>query len=668
MKKLLLVYILFFSFSSIVYAQTETPVTWSSSFEKINETEYDLILTAAIIPGWHLYSQHTEEGGSLPIIIRKGNESEGFTLLGKAIESDTIKKYSPVFEVYESFFDNKAVLKQRIAVNTASINEVSLNLTGQVCKEVNGVCIQIDEDFTFTLKGKATEKEKVVLDEKSKLLSAKLQLDLKNTELLKNANDGSSSENSSLLNIFILGFFGGLLALLTPCVFPMIPLTVSFFTKQSKNKKKGISNAVLYGLFIVIIYILLSIPFHFLDSLDPEILNNISTNVWLNIFFFAILVFFAFSFFGYYELTLPASWGNKMDSASGIGGIIGVFFMALTLAIVSFSCTGPILGSLLAGSLSSDGGAMQLTAGMSGFGLALALPFALFALFPGWLNSLPKSGGWLNTTKVVLGFLELAFAFKFLSNADLVEHWGILKREIFIGIWIVIFVGLALYLFAKIKFKHDSPIKKLSFSRVSFGVLVIAFVVYLIPGTMKNPAWNLSLLSGFPPPQFYSIYEKDTECPLGLNCFKDFDEGLQYATENNKPILLDFTGWACVNCRKMEENVWVENDIFRLINEDYVLISLYVDDKKELPENDQFNFIKKNGRLKKIQTVGDKWATFQVINFKTASQPYYVLMSPDLEILHTAQQYTDRDTYYNWLKEGLEKVKLTDTFCDSCSV
>lgn len=657
MKKLLLVYILFFSFSSIVYAQTETPVTWSSSFEKINETEYDLILTATIIPGWHLYSQHTEEGGSLPIIIRKGAETENFKLLGKAIESDTIKKYSPVFEVYESYFDNKAILKQRIAVNTASVNEVSLNLTGQVCKEVNGVCIQIDEDFTFTLKGKAKEKEKVVLDEKSKTFSKKLQLDLKNSALLKNANDSDSDENSSLLNIFILGFFGGLLALLTPCVFPMIPLTVSFFTKQSHNKKKGISNAILYGLFIVIIYILLSIPFHFLDSLDPEILNNISTNVWLNIFFFAILVFFAFSFFGYYELTLPASWGNKMDSASGIGGIIGVFFMALTLAIVSFSCTGPILGSLLAGSLSSDGGAMQLTAGMSGFGLALALPFALFALFPGWLNSLPKSGGWLNTTKVVLGFLELAFAFKFLSNADLVEHWGILKREIFIGIWIVIFVGLALYLFAKIKFKHDSPIKKLSFSRISFGILVVAFVVYLIPGTMKNPTWNLSLLSGFPPPQFYSIYEKDTDCPLGLNCFKDFDKGLQYATENNKPILLDFTGWACVNCRKMEENVWVESDIFRLINEDYVLISLYVDDKKELPENDQFNFIKKNGRLKKIQTVGDKWATFQVINFKTASQPYYVLMSPDLEILHTAQQYTDRDTYYNWLKEGLEKFK-----------
>ncbi len=655
MKKLLLLFALLFSFSSVVNAQTETPVTWSSTFEKISETEYDLIMTANIIPGWHLYSQFTEEGGSLPIIIKKGDETANFKLVGKAVESDTIKKFSDVFEVYESYFDNSAVLKQRILLNDTTINEVNLNLTGQVCKEINGVCIQIDEDFTFTFKGKASVKEKVVLDEKSKLLSDKLRLDLKNTEILKNENESSSDGNSSLLNIFLLGFAGGLLALLTPCVFPMIPLTVSFFTKQSQNKKKGITNAILYGLFIVIIYILLSIPFHFLDSLDPEILNNISTNVWLNIFFFAILVFFAFSFFGYYEITLPASWGNKLDSASGIGGIIGIFFMALTLAIVSFSCTGPILGSLLAGSLTSDGGAMQLTAGMSGFGLALALPFALFALFPGWLNSLPKSGGWLNTTKVVLGFLELAFAFKFLSNADLVEHWGLLKREIFIGIWIVIFVGLALYIFAKIKFPHDSKIKKLSFSRVSFGVLVIAFVVYLIPGTMKNPTWDLRLLSGFPPPQFYSIYETDTDCPLGLNCFKDFDEGLQFATKNNKPILLDFTGWACVNCRKMEENVWVENDIFTIINEDYVLISLYVDDRKELPEDAQFNFIKKNGNLKKIQTIGDKWATFQAINFKSASQPYYVLMSPDLEILHAAQQYTDRDTYYNWLKEGLEK-------------
>jgi thiol:disulfide interchange protein len=485
-----------------------------------------------------------------------------------------------------------------------------------------------------------------------------LHLNLRNTSLLKNDMDGDTKSSNGLFGIFLLGFVGGLLALLTPCVFPMIPLTVSFFTKQSKNKKKGIFNAILYGFFIVFIYILLSLPFHFLDNLDPEILNTISTNVWLNIFFFVVLVFFAFSFFGFYEITLPSSWGNKMDSASSVGGIIGIFFMALTLAIVSFSCTGPILGSLLASSLTSDGGATQLTAGMSGFGLALALPFALFALFPSWLNSLPKSGGWLNTTKVVLGFLELALAFKFLSNADLVAHWDLLKREVFIGIWIVIFIGLALYLFAKIKFPHDSPIKKLSFSRLSFGVLIVSFIIYISPGVLKNPTWNLSLLSGFPPPLFYSIYEQESDCPLGLNCYKDFDEGLAAAKESNKPILLDFTGWACVNCRKMEENVWSEQDIYQTLKDDYILISLYVDDnEKELPAAQQFDFLKKNGKVKKIKTIGDKWSTFQVINFKNASQPYYILMNADLEILNTPQQYTDRDTYFRWLQKGIETFK-----------
>src|SRR5690606_23021610 len=322
-----------------------------------------------------------------------------------------------------------------------------------------------------------------------------------------------------------------LIALLTPCVFPMIPLTVSFFTKQSGNKKKGISNAVLYGVFIVGIYMALSVPFHFLDSIAPEILNNISTNVWLNVIFFIIFVVFAFSFFGYFELTLPHSWGNKMDSASGAGGIIGIFFMALTLAIVSFSCTGPILGSLLAGSLSNDGGATQLTVGMTGFGVALALPFALFALFPNMLKSLPRSGGWMTTTKVVLGFLELAMAFKFLSNADLVEHWGLLKREVFIGIWIVIFILLALYLFGVIRFPHDGPKKKLGLPRIGLGVLVVAFVAYLIPGLSNTEESNLKLLSGFPPPVFYSLYQKASDCPLGLNCFKDFDQGLAYAKE-----------------------------------------------------------------------------------------------------------------------------------------
>ncbi|EAQ43040.1 protein-disulfide reductase DsbD [Polaribacter sp. MED152] len=649
MKKFITLFIFLTVF--LAKAQTESdPIKIEASINKISETEYDVIFNAKLFKGWYLYSQYNPEDASLPLEVSIPEGATGYKLIGNPKEEDTFKKYSDVWEVEEIVFKDKARITQRIQLTNKDITQIKINFFGQVCETA---CINIDENFTISLSG-AVLAETIVLDEKSKLLTQNLKLDLKNKALLRSNSDVDTTSSNGLFSIFFLGFVGGLLALLTPCVFPMIPLTVSFFTKQTNNKRKGIFRAVLYGFFIVFIYILLSLPFHFLDNLDPEILNTISTNVWLNIFFFAVLVFFAFSFFGFYEITLPSSWGNKMDSASSVGGILGIFFMALTLAIVSFSCTGPILGSLLAGSLTADGGATQLTAGMTGFGLALALPFALFALFPNWLNALPKSGGWMNTTKVVLGFLELALAFKFLSNADLVAHWDLLKREVFIAIWIIIFIGLALYLFAKIKFPHDSPIKKLSFSRVSFGVLVIAFIVYLAPGVLKNPTWNLSLLSGFPPPQFYSIYEQENNCPLGLDCYKDFDEGLAKAKAVNKPILLDFTGWACVNCRKMEENVWSELDIFRLLKNDYILISLYVDDnEKELPENQQFNFLKENGKLKQIKTVGDKWSTFQVINFKNASQPYYVLLSPDLEVLNTAQQYTDRDTYYAWLKDGL---------------
>ena len=647
-------FITFFILLSSLFLSAQTadePIKLETSVQKISETEYDIVFSAALFKGWYLYSQYNPDEASLPLEITIQANETGYELVGKATEKDTFAKYSDIWEKEEIVFKEKAIITQRIQLTNKEITQIKLNFFGQVCETA---CINIDENFTVSLAGK-TVNEVISIDEKSQNLSKKLQLDLKNTSLLKNSTTTNSDTSNGLFSIFLLGFVGGLLALLTPCVFPMIPLTVSFFTKQSENKKKGVFNAILYGFFIVLIYILLSLPFHFLDNLDPEILNTISTNVWLNIFFFVVLVFFAFSFFGFYEITLPSSWGNKMDSASSVGGLIGIFFMALTLAIVSFSCTGPILGSLLAGSLTSDGGATQLTAGMTGFGLALALPFALFALFPSWLNSLPKSGGWLNTTKVVLGFLELALAFKFLSNADLVAHWDLLKREVFIGIWIVIFIGLALYLFAKIKFPHDSPIKKLSFSRGSFGVLVISFIIYISPGVMKNPTWNLSLLSGFPPPQFYSIYEQETACPLGLNCYDDFEEGLAAAKEINKPILLDFTGWACVNCRKMEENVWSEPDIYQLLKEDYILISLYIDDnEKELPIAQQFDFLKKNGKVKRIETVGDKWSTFQVINFKNASQPFYVLLSPDLEVLNSSQQYTDRDTYYNWLQEGLK--------------
>ena len=655
MKKSLL--LLLFLFSLSTHSQTaDNPIVWKSSIHKVSETEYDAIFTATLFKAWHLYSQYNPENASqaLEILIPEGKT--GYKLVGKAKESKTHKEYSEIWEKEEVFFKDTATITQRIVLLKSNISSIVLEVYGQVCKQA---CMQIDEKFSFSLDGRKLKKEVIVLDDKSKNLTKKLQLDLKNTALLQIENKTAAASGNSLFNIFILGFVGGLLALFTPCVFPMIPLTVSFFTKESQHKVKGIINAISYGIFIVFIYMLLSVPFHLIDGLDPSILNTISTNIWLNMFFFVILVFFALSFFGFYEITLPSSWGTKMDAASDIGGFIGIFFMALTLAIVSFSCTGPILGSLLAGSLGTVGNpAFQLSAGMTGFGLALALPFALFALFPNFLSALPKSGGWLNTTKVVLGFLELAFAFKFLSNSDLVGHWDLLKREVFMGLWIVIFSGLALYLFGKIKFPHDSLIKKLSFSRISFGIFVFAFVIYLIPGTFKNPTWNLSLLSGFPPPQFYSIYEQKSDCPLGLNCYKDFEEGMLVAKENNKPILLDFTGWACVNCRKMEENIWSDPAIYNLLKNEYILISLYVDDnEKELPKAAQFDFIKANGKIKKIKTFGDKWSTFQVINFKNASQPYYILMNSDLEILNSPQQYTDIETYKNWLIKGIENYK-----------
>jgi thiol:disulfide interchange protein DsbD len=446
---------------------------------------------------------------------------------------------------------------------------------------------------------------------------------------------------------------GGLFALLTPCVFPMIPLTVSFFT-NSNSKSNSKFNAITYGLFIIGIYLSLSIPFHFLDSIDPEILNSISTNAGLNIFFFIVFVLFAFSFFGFYEITIPSKWVNSIDSKSNsIGGLIGIFFMALTLVLVSFSCTGPILGSLLVGSISSQGGAIQLTIGMLGFGVALALPFTIFALFPNLLSTLPKSGRWMNTFKVILGFLELGFAFKFLSNADLVEHWGILKREVFIGIWVLISFSLSMYLVGAYKFPHETKNVKRSNFNFILGFFVLGFSVYLFPALLQNGSDKARLLSGFTPPAFYSIYNKSNDCPLGFTCFKDFDSGLSYAKSQNKPILLDFTGWACVNCRRIEENVWTDPQVYNLINDNFVLISLYVDDRKELDVKDYIKLKYKSGKEKVIKTVGEKGATFQAINFKSASQPYYVLLDTDLRILNKPIQYTSKDKYLNWLIEGL---------------
>lgn len=656
MRSLVLFLGLFF-INLITFAQTdENPAIWSHEVHKISDTEYELVFKGKIMDGWHVYSQYTAEGGSLPSEFTFEKAGEDYELIGKTAESETIKEYSDIFEVEETFFKKEAIFTQRIKLLNPEVNQISANLFYQICKEV---CLPVDEFFQISLDGSGFVAEETSLDERSVALGESLKVDLKNKTLLSQSGVADSEGKSNLLVIFGLGFIGGLIALLTPCVFPMIPLTVSFFTKQSQNKSKGIANALLYGFFIVLIYFLLSLPFHLFNSVDSQILNTIATNIWLNVFFFVIFVFFAFSFFGYYELTLPSSWANKMDSASSkVGGGLGIFFMALTLAIVSFSCTGPILGGLLGSTTLAEGNvATNLTSGMVGFGLALALPFALFAMFPAWLNSLPKSGGWMTTVKVVLGFLELALAFKFLSNADLVGNWGIFKREIFIGIWVVLFILMTLYLFGIFRFPHDGPKKNLSPARKLTGIASLAFTAYLILGLFNIS--NLKLLSGFPPPSFYSVVETESDCPLGLDCFKDFEVGVAYAQEANKPILLDFTGWACVNCRKMEENVWSDSKVYPLLKEDYVLISLYVDDRKELPESEQFDFKFDNGRVKAIETIGQKWGTFQTVNFNAASQPYYVLLSPNLEILNEAVQYVDAETYEEWLKSGLEKHHLS---------
>lgn len=653
MKQIVIFIILLFSSLSAYSQNDDTPVLWSQETNKISETEYELIMTGKIADEWHVYSQFTPEGGALPTEFTYKNAGVDYDLIGSTKESETFTAYSDIFEVDETFFKKTATFTQKIKLLNTSVRQIDANIFYQVCKEV---CIMGDNDFSFVLDGGEAVITEKSIDARSAAMTEALKLDLKHKERLIDEKVAQKQSGSGIWGIFGLGFLGGLIALLTPCVFPMIPLTVSFFTKQSQNKSKGIANALLYGFFIVLIYFLLSLPFHVFDSVDSQILNTIATNIWLNITFFIIFVFFAFSFFGYYELTLPNSWANKMDEASTkAGGIIGIFFMAVTLAIVSFSCTGPILGGLLGSTALAEGDvATNLSAGMLGFGTALALPFALFALFPAWLNSLPKSGGWMTTVKVILGFLELALAMKFLSNADLVGHWGILKREIFIGIWIILFVLLALYLFGVFRFPHDGPKQKLSIPRKGIGVLSMAFALYLALGLSKTI--DLKLF-GFLPPDFYTVATQENDCPLGLNCFKDFDEGVAYAKKVNKPILLDFTGWACVNCRKMEENVWSESDIYPILKEEYILISLYVDDRKELSEEEQFDFKYESGRVKTIETIGQKWGTFQTLNFNAASQPYYVLLSPDLEVLNTAVQYTDRDSYLDWLNLGLEKYK-----------
>ena len=645
-------YFILIILSEFVFSQN--PVIFETQVNSLGEDKFELVTNATIEKGWRLYSQNLPKGGAIPTEFIFDNSSSSFDLLGSTKESKSISKFDPIFNMEQTYFESKSTFTQEILL-LKEIETINVKIAYQACDDI--VCIFREADLIFNIDGSKLEIENEDLTSLVFNENNPLYVKFKDKELLSTVSDSSNSFSSnSYFNLMILGFIGGLLALLTPCVFPMIPLTVSFFSNSS-SKSNSKFNAFLYGFFIISIYLALSIPFHFLDSIDPEILNSISTNATLNIIFFIVFILFAFSFFGFYEITVPSSWINSIDSKSNsIGGFIGIFFMALTLVLVSFSCTGPILGSLLVGSISSQGGAIQLTIGMLGFGFALALPFTIFALFPNLLSSLPKSGRWMNTFKVILGFLELGFAFKFLSNADLVEHWGIIKREIFIGIWFLIFLLMSIYMLGFFRFPHETMKLKTSRFNISLGLIFLGTALYLFPALLPSGSDKARLLSGFSPPSFYSVYQKSNDCPLGLNCFKDFDSGLSYAQSQDKPILLDFTGWACVNCRRIEENVWTDPEIFKIINEEFILISLYVDDRKDLDPENQITLKYKSGKTKFIKTIGDKAATFQAINFKSASQPYYVLISPDLRILNKPIQYTSRDNYLSWLNEGLNSL------------
>jgi thiol:disulfide interchange protein DsbD len=622
--------------SVILQAQdTSSIFKWKISSKKISDKTYELIFSTNVT-GWQLYAPDQLLNDVATTEIQFGDSTIQL--------SGIIANESPVKTIQSSIFNaqvriNEGPVTWRQIVKFSDI--VPANLQGTLSYTYG----RNDEfypatpyNFSVLLEGGSTSTARIKIP----------GLDIKNPAV--NIGDGDAADKS-LMGIFLLGFIGGLIALITPCVFPLIPLTVSFFTKRSGSKTKGIRNAFFYGFSIFIIYVILSLPFHIVDQTDPEVLNNISTNVWLNLAFFIVFLFFAFSFFGYYEIGLPSGFANRIDSKSGISDFWGIFFMALTLAIVSFSCTGPILGSLLAGALTNDGGAMQLSFGMGGFGLGLALPFALFALFPGWLQSLPKSGGWLTTVKVVLGFLELALAVKFFSNADLVKQWGLLKREVFIAIWIGIGIAIILYLVGVIRFKNSGKPKMTSW-RVAFIIFFNIITLYLIPGITNTKYANLHLISGFPPPLSYSVYHRKLNFEPLKN---DYEKALQLAKEQNKPLLIDFTGWACVNCRRMEENVWIDSDVEKLMKENFVVVSLYVDERKKLPLTEQIEYTTKTGIKKSIVTVGDKWATFQSENFNAVSQPQYAILSTDEKALTKTKSYTpDADEFREWLEAGLD--------------
>ena len=672
-----------------VKAQLEFPedkVSWSFSVQQ-NGDEATIIGKITMVEHWHIYAANLpEDNMAIPTEIEL-TASDKYKAIGGVIEPKPIFEHDELADEDLYYHSNTVLLKRKIKVLSDKDFEIKGVFSFQTCDDTH--CLPPHyADFTVKVKGvKATVEEELIeqeeLDEEIEPVIDESEDELSNDEVKEdnetstaspvdetNDNDGDddSESDKSLITIFLLSFASGLAALLTPCVFPMIPMTVSFFTKQSKTRAKGIRNAIMYGISIIVIYILLGTLVTAIFG--AEVLNEMSTNPTFNIVFFLILVVFAISFMGAFEIRMPSKWVNKADSRADKGGIIGIFFMALALALVSFSCTGPIVGSLLV-TAATEGGLAPFI-GMFGFSLALALPFALFAAFPGWMNTLPKSGGWLNTVKVVLGFLELALAFKFLSNADLAVQGHFLEREVFLAIWIGIFLVLALYLFGFLTLPHDSKVERLSVGRTLLGTTVVIFVLYMLPGLWGAP---LKLISAFPPPLQYA------ESPLGVGgsggtavadhgpegthlgpqniwVFHDYDKALAYAQQVNKPLFVDFTGHNCVNCRKMEQSVWGEPGVIEILRDEVVVVSLHVDERTELPESEQKTVTYAGGRTKKLKTVGDKWMIKQISEYNATAQPYYIMQNTDGEDISkgpaTFENHSDPNDFKKWLQESIK--------------
>lgn len=677
-------------FPILVNAQLFSPAKWSSSVKEVGQNEFEIEVTGKIDKGWHLYSSKHPDGGiGIPASAAFKPAANAKLVGGVREVGKRIDKYSQIFEQDEKYFENQVKFVQKVKVSGDKPVNVTYTIEFQMCDAER--CLPPDETsgtikLTPTAKVEESKEEikaeEVVVDKKDTVIVTEIAQDsvqedsavvaTATQDTIKKVDDSLLADNekkdNGLITIFSLGFLGGLAALLMPCIFPMIPLTVSMFTKQSKSKREGIGKAFIYGLSIIVIYVALGLLATIIFG--PSVLNEMSTNPWVNLAFFVVFIVFAISFFGAFELTLPSKWVNAADKGADKGGLIGIFFMAFTLALVSFSCTGPIIGSLLV-QATQGGNYYSLMVGMFGFSLALAIPFTLFAMFPGWLNSMPKSGGWLNTIKVSLGFIELAFALKFLSNADLVWQMNWLPREIFLAFWIAIFIFLGLYLLGKFRLELDSPVQTIGVPRMLFALISITFAVYMIPGLWGGP---LKLLSGLTPPMTYSESPRGfhegvgggqatakfddpnmVAGPHGIPAFKDFEQGAAYATKVGKPILLDFTGHACANCRKVEERVWSDDRVKKMLTEDFVLISLYVDEAKELPE-DQKVFSKALGR--NLKTVGNKWTSFEIEHFNANAQPYYIVVDKDLNrYSKPLEAELDIEVYLKWLQDGIEKYK-----------